>query len=90
MVGPVAARSTNSAAPFFIAAYPNTVDVTGFSATLVARLTETGKVWWVVLDKGATAPSAAQVKAGTESAGVAVTKTSFAGVSAVTSGVTDI
>lgn len=90
VVGPVAARTTDTTAPFFVASYPKTVDVTGVSATLVARLTETGKVWWVVLDKGATAPSAAQVKAGTDSAGVAVTKTSFAGVSAVTSGETDI
>ena len=77
VVGPERGTPTDTSAPFFSASYPKAVDVTGVSATFIARLAESGNVSYVVLDKGATAPSVAQVKAGTDASDVAINTTAF-------------
>jgi Secretion system C-terminal sorting domain len=70
--------------PAFTATYPivNTISATSFAVR--TNLDEAGKTYFVVLPSGASAPSAAQVKAGQDGSGVAVAS-NLAGTINVTS-----
>ncbi|MDN4165376.1 lamin tail domain-containing protein [Cytophagales bacterium LB-30] len=57
--------------PVFAATYPLVRDITPSAATLAAQMDEPGTVYYVVLADGATAPSVAQVIAGTDAADAA-------------------
>ncbi|NNM29550.1 MAG: hypothetical protein HKO57_08510, partial [Akkermansiaceae bacterium] len=55
--------------PAWAASYPQVDSVTAIGATARARIDEDGTAYFVVVPDGATAPSAAEVKAGTASGG---------------------
>ncbi|MBU2510990.1 VCBS repeat-containing protein, partial [bacterium] len=70
---------TDTTAPVFVASYPKTSTIGSNSFIVVTQLNEPGKVYYVILTDGATAPSASEVKNGTGSAGsTAVTSGNFA------------
>ncbi|MCX6878181.1 MAG: hypothetical protein NTW21_30875, partial [Verrucomicrobia bacterium] len=58
---------SDSTPPDWIAGWPQAAQLTPTSLTVRARSNETGTAYYVVLATGATAPNAAQVKAGTDS-----------------------
>jgi hypothetical protein len=58
--------------PEWIATYPKTGAITESTVEVIGRINEAGTVYFVVLADGAAAPSAAQVKAGTDASGTAV------------------
>ncbi len=58
--------------PVFNTSYPTIVDVNYNYFNLLVNINETGKVYFVVLDDGATAPSPLQVKSGTDASGIPV------------------
>ncbi len=62
----------DTTAPTFASGYPKTANVTHNALDLLAKANENGKAHYIVLADGATAPSAAQVKAGQDSTGTAV------------------
>ncbi len=55
--------------PAWIATWPRANQLSATSLTVRAQTNETGTAWYVVLAAGAAAPTAAQVKAGTDSTG---------------------
>lgn len=55
--------------PTFTSTYPQSANISSTSFDLVVNLDEAGKVYYVVLADGATAPTAAQVKAGQDDQG---------------------
>ena len=69
---PCASWASDSTAPTFASGYPKTANVTHNALDLLAKANENGKAHYIVLADGATAPSAAQVKAGQDSTGTAV------------------
>jgi hypothetical protein len=63
----------DTTAPEWIATWPQADPLSSTSLTVRAKTNETGTAYYVVLADGATAPSAAQVKAGTDSSNAAAT-----------------
>jgi hypothetical protein len=63
--------------PNWIAGWPQAAQRTPTSLTVRARSNETGTAYYVVLATGASVPTAAQVKAGTDSAGTPAINGSF-------------
>lgn len=59
--------------PTFITTYPNVSNITGNGVNLNVQLDEPGMTYGVVLPSGATPPTAAQVKAGTDASDAPVT-----------------
>lgn len=64
--------STDTTAPTFATDYPKADNITATGFDLKIQTNEDGKAYFVVLNAGATAPSADQVKAGQDSSGQAV------------------
>jgi hypothetical protein len=54
--------------PVWTSTFPKTANIESTALDVVANLDETGTVYYVVLADGATAPTSAQVKAGTDAA----------------------
>lgn len=63
---------SDTTAPHFSNAYPQTVNVTYNQFELKVKINEGGTMYYVVLTDGANVPSAAQVKAGHDSSGSSV------------------
>jgi len=59
-------QSPSTSAPVFAEAYPKLVSVNHISAKLAAKIDQNGKLYCVVLDKDAAAPTVEQVKTGTD------------------------
>jgi len=70
-------------APSFTATYPKALSITASGFDVAINLDEIGTGYFVVLTNGASAPSSAQVKAGTDAADGAVTSTSKGTISAL-------
>lgn len=68
----VTTATSDNTAPTFTATYPKTAGVASSSFNLLTNINEAGKTYFVVLPDNATAPTAAQVKAGQNGAGTAV------------------
>lgn len=68
-VGDMPGGSTDTTPPTWISGWPKVDSLTIDSFTVRAKTNEAGTAYYVVLAGGATAPSAAQVKAGTDSTG---------------------
>ena len=64
----------DTAPPAWIASWPQATQLSPTSLTVRAKIDETGAAYYVVLATGAAAPTAAQVKAGTDSAGAPALK----------------
>ncbi|MEO8794306.1 MAG: lamin tail domain-containing protein [Daejeonella sp.] len=61
-------------APAYVAGYPQATNLNKASFDLLINLNEKGTSYFVLLAQGSAAPTAAQVKAGTDASGNAVTK----------------
>lgn len=57
-------------APEFAAGYPAVTNITWDGFTFESKLDESATLYYVILEKNATAPDAEQVKAGTDAAGI--------------------
>ena len=80
-------------APSFVTDYPTTSNVAGTSFNLKLKINEGGKGYYVVLADNATAPTAAEVKAGTGSSAARAVKSGNSSLTAdteVSIGVTDL
>ena len=69
------AAPADTTPPTVEASYPKTANVTNNALDLLVKANEDGKAYYIVLVDGATAPTAAQVKAGQDSTGNAVNLT---------------
>ncbi|WP_162848558.1 S-layer homology domain-containing protein [Paenibacillus nanensis] len=67
-------RIPDNAPPVWANTYPKVKTATSTSANIGVQINETGTVFYVVVPDGAQAPSASQVKAGTDAQGQAVAK----------------
>ena len=74
----------DTAPPAWIASWPQATQLSPTSLTVRAKTDETGAAYYVVLAAGATAPTAAQVKAGTDNAGAPALKSGTIPVTANT------
>jgi hypothetical protein len=72
VIGVQPATGPDITAPEWIATWPKADPLSTTSLTVRAKTNETGTAYYVVLPDGATAPSAAQVKAGTDSSNASV------------------
>ena len=77
----IVVNATDIAAPDFTSGYPNITNLTDVQFDLVVNQNENGKVYYVVLVDGVTAPSSAQVKAGQDNGSNAVSNSGFISVS---------
>ncbi|TAE17245.1 MAG: T9SS C-terminal target domain-containing protein, partial [Bacteroidetes bacterium] len=68
----VTAAPADIVPPVFTAGYPKADQITSVSFRAVSSLNEVGKTYFVVVPNNASAPTSAQVKAGTNSSDVAV------------------
>jgi endonuclease/exonuclease/phosphatase family metal-dependent hydrolase len=68
----VTAAPADIVPPIFTAGYPKADQITSISFRAVSSLNEAGKTYFIVLPNNASAPTSAQVKAGTNSSDVAV------------------
>lgn len=69
----VLTQTPDLTAPTFTATYPKTSNIGTTNLKLLTNINEAGKTYFVVLPDNATAPTSAQVKAGQNGAGTAVT-----------------
>ncbi|MFZ5648477.1 MAG: S-layer homology domain-containing protein, partial [Bacillota bacterium] len=65
-------RGSDTTAPAFASTYPKTANVTTTGFDLLVQTNENGNAYFVVLSNNAPPPTAAQVKAGQDSAGTAL------------------
>ena len=72
----------DNAAPSWFSGWPKADNATSSGCTLRAQINERGTCYYVVLASGATAPDAAEVKAGTASGGAPATATGSIALSA--------
>ncbi len=70
--------------PTFTATYPKISNISTNTFTITSNLNEIGKTFYVLLPDGATAPTAAQIKAGTDAANLAVTSGNITNIAANT------
>ncbi|MBI1767754.1 MAG: lamin tail domain-containing protein [Bacteroidetes bacterium] len=70
----------DTTAPVFTLGYPKSANLTDVQFDFVVNLNESGKVYYVVLADGASAPSSTQVKAGQDNSGNAISNSGFISV----------
>ena len=80
--------TADATAPEFIVNYPGIANLLQSQFDLSVQLNEMGKAYYVVLADGATAPSAAQVKAGQDNASAAVSISGFLTITAANANAT--
>ncbi len=68
----VTTAATDTTPPNWVAGYPAFDNITRTSLTFKVEIDESGKVYYIVVDKGSTAPTSAQVKAGVNYGSVTV------------------
>jgi len=70
----VTTLASDTTPPEWGSGYPMMEDITRTSLTLKVKINESGKVYYIVVDKGSTSPTSSQVKAGVNYGSVVVRK----------------